>query len=178
MKADVYWKDTVVGKITGETDAFGINIDIHCNFLSNYSEQLYRCYAVKLGYMPILIGLLEPVESELYFSKHFSKETIKKTFRDNWMQEKFILSTDKTFAEEIYMDANENKFVAEQERIDIGDKIINRIISENHIKVTQTDNGFILKHEFLINKPFLLAPAFVLCKVENGEVILEIKKKH
>ena len=54
--------------------------------------------------------------------------------------------------------------------------MLDAILSSGDVQVQQTETGLRLQCPFDPKKPFALAPAFVLCRIEGNTAVLEWKK--
>jgi len=57
-----------------------------------------------------------------------------------------------------------------------GDSILDELIEQRRVTAAQEQDTFVLTCPFASDLPFALAPAFVLCEVQNGQAILRYDK--
>ena len=61
--------------------------------------------------------------------------------------------------------------------IQTGDAVLDTLLREGTVHAEQYAEGVRLRCPFASDRPFALAPAFVLCRVEGEEAILDWTKK-
>ena len=58
-----------------------------------------------------------------------------------------------------------------------GDAVLDALLSDGAVRAERQGTGVRLRCTFAPDRPFALAPAFVLCRVEGGEAVLDWTKK-
>ena len=56
-----------------------------------------------------------------------------------------------------------------------GDEVLDALIEAGAVSAERTENGVCLSCPFSPHEPFALAPAFVLCRAEQGRAVLDWK---
>ena len=73
--------------------------------------------------------------------------------------------------------APENTPVQEQPAVRTGDEVLDRLLDSGTVQGEDEGASVLLRCAFAPDQPFALAPAFVLCTVENGHAALRWTKK-
>lgn len=163
MRADVFHNDMLIGTIDWTPDAYGVEVNLDCTACG---DELLRCYAV-FGGNVLRVGLPAPEHGHLRLRRHLSREMLHEAGCDG-EPERFYLAP----APEPLPQSN-----APPEPSPVtGDTVLDAILSSGDVQVQQTETGLRLQCPFDPKKPFALAPAFVLCRIEGNTAVLEWKK--
>ncbi len=181
MQAEVYFAGQPAGTILWVPDAYGVQIELDCA-MPDDREKLLRCYGETDG-TPLLIGLPEPVHGRLRLKRHLSRETLKAAGCDHALPLRFYLSDSpqppaaQPEAQPAPPRAPENTPVQEQPAVRTGDEVLDRLLDSGTVQGEDEGASVLLRCAFAPDQPFALAPAFVLCTVENGHAALRWTKK-
>lgn len=181
MQAEVYFAGQPAGTILWVPDAYGVQIELDCA-MPDDGEKLLRCYGETDG-RPLLIGLPEPVHGRLRLKRHLSRETLKAAGCDHAPPLRFYLSDSpqppaaQPEAQPAPPRAPENTPVQEQPAVRTGDEVLDRLLDSGTVQGEDEGASVMLRCAFAPDQPFALAPAFVLCTVENGHAALRWTKK-
>ena len=182
MQAEVRFRGSAVGRLEWLPDAYGVRIDLDCAIPC---DLLLRCYAAADGARPLLVGLPEPVGGRLRLTRHLSRETLKTAGYANQQPSDFYLSAGEE--EEVGRQSVSQQDASEQapppdarqteRQLWTGDVVLDSLVERGELKAEAAEGTLCLRCPFAPDRPFLLAPAFGLCTVENGEAVLRWTKK-
>ncbi len=177
MQAEVYFAGQPAGTILWVPDAYGVQIELDCAMLDD-GEKLLRCYGETDG-TPLLIGLPEPVHGRLRLKRHLSRETLKAAGCDHAPPLRFYLSdsTQPPAAQPEEQPVLESAQAQEEPHVRTGDEVLDRLLDSGTVQGEDEGASVLLRCAFAPDQPFALAPAFVLCTVENGHAALRWTKK-
>ena len=169
MKARVEFEDRAVGEIDWEPDAYGIAVQLDCTIPCE-PLVLLRCYAETDGEL-FLVGLPEPQNGRLRLRRHLSRETLREAGLEGRTPTRFYL------AEHPQTPCEPEKPPPDESVPKTGDEVLDALLVQGGVHAERTENGVRLTCVFDRMQPFALAPAFVLCRVENGTAILDWTQK-
>ena len=177
MQAEVYFAGQPAGTSLWVPDAYGVQIELDCAMLDD-GEKLLRCYGETDG-TPLLIGLPEPVHGRLRLKRHLSRETLKAAGCDHAPPLRFYLSdsTQPPAAQPEEQPVLESAQAQEEPHVRTGDEVLDRLLDSGTVQGEDEGASVLLRCAFAPDQPFALAPAFVLCTVENGHAALRWTKK-
>lgn len=177
MQAEVYFAGQPAGTILWVPDAYGVQIELDCA-MPDDGEKLLRCYGKTDG-TPLLIGLPEPVHGRLRLKRHLSRETLKAAGCDHAPPLRFYLSdsTQPPAAQPEEQPVLESAQAQEEPHVRTGDEVLDRLLDSGTVQGEDEGASVLLHCAFAPDQPFALAPAFVLCTVENGHAALRWTKK-
>lgn len=177
MQAEVYFAGQPAGTILWVPDAYGVQIELDCA-IPDDGEKLLRCYGETDG-APLLIGLPEPVHGRLRLKRHLSRETLKAAGCDHALPLRFYLSDSPQppAAQPEEQPVLENAQAQEEPHVRTGDEVLDRLLDSGAVQGEDEGASVLLRCAFAPDQPFALAPAFVLCTVENGHAALRWTKK-
>ena len=164
MRADVFYHQQPVGTIEWTPDSRGVQVALDCALCGS---ELLRCYAV-CGEHTLRVGLPAPEHGRLRLHRRLSRETLRAAGCTG-EPERFYLAAEPEAAP-----PQSNAPPASP--LATGDAVLDALLGTGEVKIEQTENGVRLQCLFDPQKPFALAPAFVLCRVESGTAVLEWKK--
>ncbi len=163
MQAEVFYNDTLIGTIDWTPDVHGVQVNLDCAVCG---DDLLRCYAV-FGENVLRVGLPAPEHGRLRLRRHLSRETLREAGCLG-EPERFYLAP----APEPLPQSNAPPELS----LVTGDAVLDALLSAGEVQIEQTENGLRLQCPFDPKKPFALAPAFVLCRIEGNTAALEWKK--
>ncbi len=169
MDAEVWYKESAVGEIQWMPDAYGVQIALTCTIPCD-PRVLLRCYGETDG-EDLLIGLPEPKDGKLQLQRHLSKETLKAAGCLEKPPIGFYLSER---AGRVY---KEKQLKPSAVKLKTGDAVLDALIDSSTVEVQRDGEVICLRCSFAPDAPFVLAPAFVLCTVEEGKAVLHWTKK-
>ena len=177
MQAEVYFAGQPAGTILWVPDAYGVQIELDCA-MPDDGEKLLRCYGKTDG-APLLIGLPEPVHGRLRLKRHLSRETLKAAGCDHAPPLRFYLSDSPQppAAQPEEQPVLESAQAQEEPHVRTGDEVLDRLLDSGTVQGEDEGASVMLRCAFAPDQPFALAPAFVLCTVENGHAALRWTKK-
>ena len=177
MQAEVYFAGQPAGTILWVPDAYGVQTELDCA-MPDDGEKLLRCYGKTDG-APLLIGLPEPVHGRLRLKRHLSRETLKAAGCDHAPPLRFYLSDSPQppAAQPEEQPVLENAQAQEEPHVRTGDEVLDRLLDSGAVQGEDEGASVLLRCAFAPDQPFALAPAFVLCTVENGHAALRWTKK-
>ncbi len=170
MKTQVAFEDRPVGEIGWEPDAYGVQVELDCTIPCE-PLVLLRCYAETDG-APFLVGLPEPLHGRLRLRRHLSRETLREAGLEGRAPARFYLAERPEAPR-----APEKPPPGETPQLRTGDAVLDALLAQGGVRAERTETGVRLTCAFGGAQPFALAPAFVLCRVENGAAILDWTQK-
>lgn len=177
MQAEVYFAGQPVGTILWLPDAYGVQAELDCACPAD-APALLRCYG-ETGGAPLLIGLPEPVDGRLRLARRLSRETLRAAGCIQAPPQRFYLSDspqrDRPADEP--PQADEPMPDTTQNAVRTGDTVLDSLLDSGAVQAEPDGEAVVLRCVFASDQPFALAPAFVLCTVENGWAVLRWTKK-
>lgn len=167
MQAEVFCNNTPVGTIDWTPDSRGVDISLDCAMCST---ELLRCYGI-CGGNTLRIGLPAPENGRLRLHRHLSRETLRAAGCTS-LPERFYLAAAPETVSEPLPQSN----APPMPPLTTGDTVLDAVLSAGNVQIQQTETGVRLQCPFDPKKPFALAPAFVLCRVQGSTAVLEWKK--
>lgn len=182
MRAVVNYAGEPAGWLIWEPDAYGVQIEVDCAMPPD--APLLRCYGETKG-VPLLVGLPAPENGRLHLRRHLSKETLKAAGCIEAPPKAFYL------AEHPHQ---KNAAVTKKEQpsqddappqvpddtkpsLRTGDAVLDALLDGGEVHAERSPEGLRLHCPFASDRSFALAPAFVLCRVEGDEAVLDWTKK-
>lgn len=177
VQAEVYFAGQPAGTILWVPDAYGVQTELDCA-MPDDGEKLLRCYGKTDG-APLLIGLPEPVHGRLRLKRHLSRETLKAAGCDHAPPLRFYLSDSPQppAAQPEEQPVLESAQAQEEPHVRTGDEVLDSLLDSGAVQGEDEGASVLLRCAFAPDQPFALAPAFVLCTVENGHAALRWTKK-
>lgn len=182
MRAAVMYAGEPAGWLIWEPDAYGVQIEVDCAMPPD--APLLRCYGETDG-EPLLVGLPAPENGRLHLRRHLSKETIKaagcvsappKTFYLAEHPKQKIDTATKT-EQSVQDDASPQASDDTKPPLRTGDAVLDALLDGGEVHAERSPEGLRLHCSFASDRSFALAPAFVLCRVEGDEAVLDWTKK-
>ena len=173
MRAVVNYTDGPVGWLDWQPDPFGVQVTVDCEIPSG-APPLLRCWG-KTGGEPLLVGLPAPEGGRLRLHRHLSRETLKGAGCAAQPPSAFYLSERPQQA--VQPAPSETAVPTADAAIQTGDAVLDTLLREGTVRTERYAEGVRLRCPFAPDRPFALAPAFVLCRVEGEEAILDWTKK-
>ena len=177
---------TPVGWLDWELDGFGVRVAVDCEKPTG-APLLLRCYG-DTGGQALLVGLLAPEDGRLRLRRRLTRETLKAAGCTDGPPKAFYLAEQPMEAGRLH----EPSLQAEPERkeplpqvadtsaaksLQTGDAVLDALLSDGAVRAERQGTGVRLRCTFAPDRPFALAPAFVLCRVEGREAVLDWTKK-
>lgn len=182
MRVTVNYAGEPAGWLLWEPDAYGVEIEVDCAMPTD--APLLRCYGETDG-APLLVGLPAPENGRLRLRRHLSKETLKAAGCADRPPTAFYLAE-----QPMHQDAPMPKAepspqdeqpspVPQTEKLPLrtGDAVLDALLDAGEVRAEYIQQGLRLHCAFAPDRPFALAPAFVLCRVEGDEAVLDWTKK-
>lgn len=186
MRAAVTYMGEPVGWLDWEPDGFGVRVAVDCEKPTG-APMLLRCYG-DTGGQALLVGLLAPEDGRLRLRRRLTRETLKAAGCTDGPPKAFYLAERPMKAgqpneaplqaepgKKETLPQTENK--SDVKPLRTGDAILDALLSDGAVRAERQDKGVRLRCTFAPDRPFALAPAFVLCRVEGGEAVLDWTKK-
>ena len=182
MRAAVNYAGEPAGWLIWEPDAYGVQIEVDCAMPPD--APLLRCYG-ETGSEPLLVGLPAPENGRLRLRRHLSKETLKATGCIHDLPKAFYLAehphqkdaaateTEQPLQADVPSQTSDNA----KPTLQTGDAVLDALLDGGEVRAERRQEGLRLHCPFASDRPFALAPAFVLCRVEGDEAILDWTKK-
>ena len=182
MRTAVEYEGKPVSWLLWEPDAYGVQIVVDCELPSG-APPLLRCYG-EIGDEPLLVGLPAPEDGRLRLRRHLSKETLKAAGCIERPPMAFYLAerprqkddvmpqTEQSPQDEILQTPDHGK-----PPLRTGDAVLDALLDSGAVHAERIQEGIRLHCLFAPNRPFGLAPAFVLCQVKGDEATLDWTKK-
>ncbi|MGO5027486.1 hypothetical protein [Candidatus Agathobaculum pullicola] len=181
MRAAVEYAGKPVGWLLWEPDGYGVQIEVDCEIPSG--APLLRCYG-EIGGAPLLVGLPAPENGRLRLRRHLSKETLKVAGCTQGPPTAFYLAERPQQKENAVPQAEHPPQDTAPKISDhgkpplrTGDAVLDALLDSGAVQAERIQEGLRLHCLFAPNRPFGLAPAFVLCRVEGDEAVLDWTKK-
>lgn len=182
MRAAINYAGELAGWLLWEPDAYGVQIEVDCAMPSD--APLLRCYGETDG-EPLLVGLPAPETGRLRLRRHLSKETLKAAGCMDDPPKAFYLAehpqqkSDTLTREERPSQEDAPPQVSDNAKpsLQTGDAVLDALLDGGEVHAERRPEGLRLHCSFASDRPFALAPAFVLCRVEGDEAVLDWTKK-
>lgn len=182
MRAAINYVGESAGWLLWEPDAYGVQIEVDCAMPSD--APLLRCYGETDG-EPLLVGLPAPENGRLRLRRHLSKEALKSAgCMDNppkafYLAEHPQQKSDTLTREERPSQEDAPPQVSDNAKppLQTGDAVLDALLDGGEVHAERRKEGLRLHCPFASDRPFALAPAFVLCRVEGDEAVLDWTKK-
>ena len=147
MRTAVYFEGRRAGSLDWRQEPGGVRAVLDCELCS---ACILRVYAETEGAAPLYVGLPEPQGGRLRLARRLSAETLRQA---GWTgKEPPCIEPPRT-----------------------GDAVLDALIEAGAVSAERTENGVCLSCPFSPHEPFALAPAFVLCRAEQGRAVLDWK---
>ena len=155
MRTAVYFEGRRAGSLDWRQESGGVRAVLDCELCS---ACILRVYAETEGAAPLYVGLPEPQGGRLRLARRLSAETLRQA---GWTGKEPL-----------------RVYLAEPPCIEpprTGDAVLDALIEAGAVSAVRTENGVCLSCPFSPHEPFALAPAFVLCRAEQGRAVLDWK---
>ena len=166
MQAEVYYAGEPVGTLEWTPDAYGVQVHLDCA-CPDSSGALLRCFAAG-GAQTLRVGLPEPVDGRLRLTRHLSRETLRAAGYVQAVPTRFYLAV---------RPEGEKPKPPTGEQVPVPPAAEPAVPADDPSPVPRTGDTLVLRCACAPDRPFALAPAFVLCTVENGLATLRWTKK-
>lgn len=180
MRTAVNYAGEPAGWLIWEPDAYGVQIEVDCAM--PLDAPLLRCYGETDG-EPLLIGLPAPENGRLHLRRHLSKETLKAAgcvseppkafYLAEHPHQKDAAATEQPLQDDVPTQTSDNA----KPPLQTGDAVLDALLDSGEVRAERRQEGLRLHCPFASDRSFALAPAFVLCRVEGDEAILDWTKK-
>lgn len=186
MRAEVTYIGEPVGWLDWEPDGFGVRVAVDCEKPTG-APMLLRCYG-DTGGQALLVGLLAPEDGRLRLRRRLTRETLKAAGCTDGPPKAFYLAERPMEAGRLHeplLRAEPEKKeplpqaadTSDEKPLQTGDAVLDALLSDGAVRAERQGTGVRLRCTFAPDRPFALAPAFVLCRVEGGEAVLDWTKK-
>lgn len=189
MRAEVTYAGERAGWLSWEPDAYGVQVEVDCVLPPD--APLLRCYG-ETGGAPLLVGLPAPENGRLQLQRHLSREMLKAAGCADGPPTVFYLA-ERPRPPDVpeRMDGAEKAAKSEppgeqptpdappapELSLRTGDSVLDALLDSGEVCAECVQQGIRLHCAFAPDRPFALAPAFVLCRVEADEAVLDWTKK-
>lgn len=180
MRAEVTYAGNPAGWLLWEPDTYGVQVELDCDMPSG--APLLRCYG-ETGHTPLLVGLPAPENGRLRLRRHLSRETLKDAGCADGPPAAFYLA-ERPNQPDIQMPQEQPTLqnaqpapAPKQLQLRTGDSVLDALLDRGEVYAERMKKGIRLRCSFSSDRPFALAPAFVLCRVEGDEAVLDWTKK-
>ena len=185
MQAEVYYAGEPVGTLEWTPDAYGVQVHLDCA-CPDSTGALLRCSAAG-GTQMLRGGLPDPVDGRLRLTQHLSRETLRAAGYAQAMPTRFYLAV-RPEGEKPKPPAGEQMSVPPAAEPAVpaddpspvprtGDAVLDALLDSGAVQAAPDGDTLVLRCACAPDRPFALAPAFVLCTVENGLATLRWTKK-
>lgn len=172
MRATVQYAEGTVGWLDWQPDPYGVQVTVDCA-IPDGAPPLLRCWGETSG-APLLVGLPAPEGGRLRLRRHLSRETLKGAGCASQPPSLFYLAGQPRQAAPSSPPGAE---VEPDAALQTGDAVLDTLLREGTVHAERLGEGVRLRCTFASDQPFALAPAFVLCRVEGGQAVLDWTKK-
>ena len=181
MQAEVFYAGEPVGTLSWTPDAYGVQVRLDCA-CPDSGDGLLRCYA-GIGDRAMRIGLPEPQNGRLRLERRLTRETLRAAGYADTPPVQFYLAVQ---PEAVVPEQDSARQAGESDErtiqqpepvLQTGDAVLDALLSGGGVQAGRDGDALILQCAFAPDQPFALAPAFVLCTVENGRAMLRWRKK-
>lgn len=170
MRTAVYFEGRQAGSLDWRQETGGVRAVLDCEICASC---ILRVYAETEGAAPLYVGLPEPQGGRLRLARRLSAETLRQAGWTGREPQRVYLAEKPETAPR----AEPEKRAPHTEPPRTGDAVLDALIQSGTVRAEQTENALRLSCEFSPQQPFALAPAFVLCRVEQGKAVLDWKKE-
>lgn len=168
MRTAVYFEGRQAGSLDWRQETGGVRAALDCEICSTH---ILRVYAETEGAAPLYVGLPEPQGGRLRLARRLSAETLRQAGWTGREPQRVYLAEKPETAPR----AEPEKCAPHIEPPLTGDAVLDALIKEGAVRAERTENAIRLSCPFSPQEPFSLAPAFVLCRVEQGRAVLDWK---
>lgn len=181
MQAEVFYAGEPVGTLTWAPDAYGVWVRLDCA-CPDSGDSLLRCYA-GTGKQAMRIGLPEPQNGRLRLERRLTRETLRAAGYADTPPTRFYLAVQPEAdaqGQDSAQQAGESDgrtIQRSEPALQTGDEVLDALLSDGEVQTGRDGDTLVLQCAFAPDRPFALAPAFVLCTVENGRAMLRWTKK-
>ena len=163
MRTAVYFEGRRAGSLDWRQESGGVRAVLDCELCS---ACILRVYAETEGAAPLYVGLPEPQGGRLRLARRLSAETLRQA---GWTGKEPL---------RVYLAERQEqtpRVEPEKRAPRTGDAVLDALIEAGAVSAERTENGVCLSCPFSSHEPFALAPAFVLCRAEQGRAVLDWK---
>lgn len=175
MRAEITYAGTAVGWLDWQADGFGAQVTVDCAVPPD-APPLLRCWGETNG-APLLVGLPAPADGRLRLRRRLTRETLKAAGCTDAPPTAFYLSVQPQAARGPVPPALEPPAPQAAVPVQTGDAVLDGLLGQGAVRAERRADGVRLRCAFASDRPFALAPAFVLCRVEGDEAVLDWTKK-
>lgn len=151
MRTAVYFEGRRAGSLDWRQESGGVRVVLDCELCS---ACILRVYAETEGAAPLYVGLPEPQGGWT------GKEPLRVYLAEKQEQTPRV---------------EPEKRAPRTEPPRTGDAVLDALIEAGAVSAERTEDGVCLSCPFSPHEPFALAPAFVLCRAEQGRAVLDWK---
>ena len=173
MRTAVYFEGRRAGSLDWRQESGGVRAVLDCELCS---ACILRVYAETEGAAPLYVGLPEPQGGRLRLARRLSAETLRQA---GWTgKEPLRVYLAERQEQTPRVEPEKRAPRTEPPCIEpprTGDAVLDALIKAGAVSAVRTENGVCLSCPFSPHEPFALAPAFVLCRAEQGRAVLDWK---
>ncbi len=173
MRTAVYFEGRRAGSLDWRQESGGVRAVLDCELCS---ACILRVYAETEGAAPLYVGLPEPQGGRLRLARRLSAETLRQA---GWTgKEPLRVYLAERQEQTPRVEPEKRAPRTEPPRTEpprTGDAVLDALIEAGAVSAVRTENGVCLSCPFSPHEPFALAPAFVLCRAEQGRAVLDWK---
>ena len=173
MRTAVYFEGRRAGSLDWRQESGGVRAVLDCELCS---ACILRVYAETEGAAPLYVGLPEPQGGRLRLARRLSAETLRQAGWTGKEPLRVYLAERQEQAPRVEPEKRAPR--TEPPCIEpprTGDAVLDALIEAGAVSAERTENGVCLSCLFSSHEPFALAPAFVLCRAEQGRAVLDWK---
>ena len=157
MRTAVYFEGRRAGSLDWRQESGGVRVVLDCELCS---ACILRVYAETEGAAPLYVGLPEPQGGRLRLARRLSAETLRQAGWTGKEPLRVYLAERQEQAPRIEPEKRAPRTA---------------LIEAGAVSAERTEDGVCLSCPFSPHEPFALAPAFVLCRAEQGRAVLDWK---
>ena len=165
MRTAVYFEGREAGSLDWRQETGGVRVALDCEICA---PRILRVYAETEGAAPLYVGLPEPQGGRLRLARRLSAETLRQAGWTGREPQRVYLAEKPETAPRA-----EPEKRASRELPLTGDAVLDALIKEGAVRAERTEKGLRLSCPFSPQEPFALAPAFALCRVEQGKAVFD-----
>lgn len=173
MRTAVYFEGRRAGSLDWRQESGGVRAVLDCELCS---ACILRVYAETEGAAPLYVGLPEPQGGRLRLARRLSAETLRQA---GWTgKEPLRVYLAERQEQTPRVEPEKRAPRTELPCIEpprTGDAVLDALIEAGAVSAERTENGVCLSCPFSPHEPFALAPAFVLCRTEQGRAVIDWK---
>ena len=169
MRTAVYFEGRRAGSLDWRQESGGVRVVLDCELCS---ACILRVYAETEGAAPLYVGLPEPQGGRLRLARRLSAETLRQAGWTGKEPLRVYLAERQEQAPRI---EPEKRAPRTEPPPRTGDAVLDALIEAGAVSAERTEDGVCLSCPFSPHEPFALAPAFVLCRAEQGRAVLDWK---